>query len=107
MQNALKAVRVLIVIFVKVCPTGYRKGSGAEPPCLPACISHKHPILINQFLAYQKKKKRERMGSGVVLLNLFLFLEPLAVSDQHIWVRKPAPLRQDFSTPGLFTVWAG
>ena len=62
MQNALKAVRVLIVIFVKVCPTGYRKGSGAEPPCLPACISHKHPILINQFLAYQKKKKKRENG---------------------------------------------
>lgn len=25
---------------------------GAEPPCLPACISHKRPILINLFLAY-------------------------------------------------------
>ena len=28
---------------------------GAEPPCLFACISHKRPILINLFLAYQKK----------------------------------------------------
>ena len=25
---------------------------GAESPCLPACISHKHPVLINLFLAY-------------------------------------------------------
>ena len=24
----------------------------AKPPCLPACISHKCPILINLFLAY-------------------------------------------------------
>ena len=24
----------------------------AEPPSLPVCISHKHPILINLFLAY-------------------------------------------------------
>lgn len=26
-----------------------------EPPCLPACTSHKCPILINLLLAYQKK----------------------------------------------------
>ncbi len=25
---------------------------GAEPPCLPTCIPHKGPILINLFLAY-------------------------------------------------------
>ena len=25
---------------------------GPEPPCLPACISHKHPILISLFLAH-------------------------------------------------------
>ena len=30
----------------------------ADPPCLPACISYKHPISINLFLAYQKKKKK-------------------------------------------------
>ena len=24
----------------------------AEPPCLPACILHKHPILVNLLLAY-------------------------------------------------------
>ena len=29
----------------------------AEPPLLPACISHKHTILINLFLAYQKKEE--------------------------------------------------
>ena len=25
---------------------------GPEPPCLPACIPHKHPVCINRFLAY-------------------------------------------------------
>ena len=25
---------------------------GADPPCLPSCICHKHPIIISLFLAY-------------------------------------------------------
>ena len=33
------------------------KSLWAAPPCLPACISHKCPILINLLLTYQKKKK--------------------------------------------------
>ena len=36
------------------------KRKEAELPCLPACTSHKHPILINLFLAYQKKKKKRK-----------------------------------------------
>ena len=31
----------------------------AELPRLPAFVSHKQPILINLFLAYQKKKKKK------------------------------------------------
>ena len=33
---------------------------GAEPPRLPTCVPHKHPILINVSLAYQKKKKKRK-----------------------------------------------
>ena len=29
----------------------------ADSLCRPACLSHKHPILINLFLALKKKKK--------------------------------------------------
>lgn len=28
----------------------------AELPCLPACVSFKHPILISLFLALKSKK---------------------------------------------------
>ena len=31
----------------------------AEPSCLPTCISHQRLILINLFLAYQEKKKKD------------------------------------------------
>ena len=33
---------------------------GAELLCLPACISYKHPILINLLLAYQKNKNKQK-----------------------------------------------
>ena len=44
---------------------------GAEPPCLPACISHKCPILINLFLAYQENIKN--VLSTVKHQTVFLF----------------------------------
>ena len=40
-----------------------RGRSWAELPCLPSFISHKHPILINLFLAYQKKSVGGRHGA--------------------------------------------
>ena len=32
-----------------------------KPPCLPACISHNRPILINLFFGYQKKTDANAM----------------------------------------------
>ena len=42
---------------------------------LPICISHKHPILINLFLAYQKInkiKEGDGFSSSIVSLSLHL-----------------------------------
>ena len=45
---------------------------GAEPPRLPTCVPHKHPILINVSLAYQKKKKKEKKNKGRRLKSIKL-----------------------------------
>ena len=37
----------------------------AKPPCLPALVSHKGPILINLFLAYQKMLKIKRYSKAI------------------------------------------
>ena len=49
-----------------------------EPPCLPACTSHKHPILINQFLAYHFVSLTE------FLLHLETKNQSLSKSRHHV-----------------------
>ena len=40
---------------------------GAEPPCLPACIPHKCPILINLFLDYQTSRQTNKQRHVTLL----------------------------------------
>ena len=52
------------------------KSLWAVPPCLPACTLHKCPILINLFLANQKKKKKKKPLATPMSWDFSLPLHP-------------------------------
>ena len=54
----------------------------SEPPCLAACISYKHPILINVFLAKKKPlrgKTRQNVFFAINCSNIFSVPSPRIV----------------------------
>ena len=61
----------------------------AEPPCLPACISHKRPILINVFLAYPLSLAEFLLRGGIKNLNLSESRHRVSDSNLKLWVQVP------------------
>ena len=55
-----KPIQWIIFAEELITKTQSQTCSSAKPPCLPACISHKRPISINLFLAYQNQQTKKQ-----------------------------------------------